>query len=214
MRLSTRLGLTALVAALLLAAAIGTASARNLSVSNQSFRVTWSRLDFEGRLGIPTQCQVTLEGSFHSRTIAKVLRALIGAITRAAVKTESCTGGRATISGTPWHVTYQGFTGTLPNITAIVIALERYRFIIERPAELSPTCSYGNSTDSTQGSVALNTSGEATTLTPVAGRNVATLIEARNEEFFGRCPSAGELSGASTSLTLLGTTTRIRVTLI
>src|SRR5436853_3228582 len=124
MRLSTKLGLTALMAAMLLAAAIGTASARSLSVSNQSFRVTWSKLEFEGGLGIPTQCQVTLEGSFHSRTIAKVLRSLIGAITRAVVKTESCSGGRATVGAPPWHVTYQGFTGTLPRILTVVIALE------------------------------------------------------------------------------------------
>jgi hypothetical protein len=214
MRLSARLGLTALVAALLLSSAISTASARNLSINNQTIRATWSRLDFEGGLGIPTQCQVTLEGSFHSRTIAKVLRALIGTLTRVALKTESCTGGRIATGNVPWHITYQGFTGTLPSMATVVIAFERYRFIIERPAGLSSTCSYGSETDSIQTSAALNASREITTLTPVTGRNTATLIEARNEEFFGRCPLSYELIGTSTSVTVLGTTTRIRITLI
>src|SRR5690242_2745255 len=120
MRTSVKLGLTALVAAFVLSSAVGTASARNLSVSQESIRATWTSLEFEGNIGIPERCQLTLEGSFHSRTVAKSLGALIGVITRGAL---ICTNGRDTVSRLPWHVTYEGFTGELPAIRTIRILL-------------------------------------------------------------------------------------------
>src|SRR5215218_2592066 len=131
MRTSVKLILTALAASLLLAAAVSTASAARLSTSNQNLRLTFTSLEFEGS-EITIRCQVTLEGSFHTRTIAKVAEALTGAVTKAIVKSETCTGGRGaafngveTYNGTttpntlPWHVQYKGFTGTLPNIETL-----------------------------------------------------------------------------------------------
>jgi hypothetical protein len=80
-------------ATLLLATAITTASARNLSISEQSFRVTFSSLELVTEL-VTIRCRVTLEGSFHTRTIAKVPGSLVGAISRATVA-HPCTNGEA-----------------------------------------------------------------------------------------------------------------------
>jgi hypothetical protein len=126
--------LSVLTVALVLAAAVGTASARNLSVNEQSFRLIWTPLQLgtePGGGGTVIRCNVTLEGSFHSRTIPKVARTLIGWVTRAIVA-HPCTGagegfaltaaetGRETL---PWHVTYEAFSGRLPNITRIRLLL-------------------------------------------------------------------------------------------
>jgi hypothetical protein len=210
MRPSAKLGLTALMAALLLASALTTASARNLEISNQRFRVTWSRLEFQSSV-ITLRCPVTLEGSFHSRTIPKVERLLIGGITRFDIKKDSCTNGRvlAEEEHLAWHVTYEGFTGTLPAISSARLLLSRFLFWIE---VMTRRCIYGTRTDNITLSAAVNAGGEVTTLTPVAGRNVANLLEGPPGEFLG-CPSTVTLSGEGT-VTLLNSTTRIRIRLI
>jgi len=208
MRTSAKLGLTALIAALLLAAAIDTAGARRLSVSSQTIRTTWSRLEFfETAIGITVRCPVTFEGSFHSRTIAKVARALIGAITRVDVFTERCTGGFAKGKPPfPWHITYESFTGTLPNITSVRLLLARFRFLLISPS--FATCEYGTATDNVNTSASLSAS-EITSLAPVAG---SLVHKVEPSTFF--CPNAIEMTGPEGVVTALNSTTRIRVTLI
>jgi hypothetical protein len=212
MRNSVKLVLTALAAALLLASAVSSASARSLRVTSQLFRVTWSRLEFiNTETGVTIRCQVTLEGSFHSATIAKVERALIGAITRATVKEASCTNGRARPNNEtlPWHVTYENFAGTLPNITAVGLLLSRISFNLEIAGGLC-TGRYGIATDNISGTATRNTtSGAITTLAPVAGRNTVTL----ERTISGICPPRGSFSGTG-EVFQLNTTTRISVTLI
>ncbi|HEX7289912.1 MAG TPA: hypothetical protein VF250_02185 [Conexibacter sp.] len=113
---------TTLTAIAVMALSIGSASARNFSVSNQNIRAVWTRRNLSEPFGVTTSCPVTLEGSLHSRTIAKVTYALIGYITRATVgPPASCVGGEATILGgsLPWHVRLLGFDGTLPDITRL-----------------------------------------------------------------------------------------------
>src|SRR6478672_9457988 len=127
MRNSAKLGLTALIAALLLASALSTASARNLSSEIQNIRTTWRSLEFESPL-VTVRCPVTMEGSFHSRTIPKIARLLIGAVTRINIKNESCTNGTATVEGFPWHITYESFTGNLPSISSVRVLLQRFLF--------------------------------------------------------------------------------------
>ena len=213
MRLSTKLGLTALAAALLLSVAVSAASARNLSVSNQNIRVAWSRLEFQSRdRSITVRCRITLEGSFHARTIAKVARTLIGALTRIAMHRESCTGGQALPSRPPpWHLTYEGFTGTLPAISSVRLLMARFQFDI---IAVGNRCFFGTATDNITFSAALNAAGEVTSLAPVSGRNTANLLEGPGGgEFFG-CPSSGVLVGTEGVVTVLNSTTRIRVTLI
>ena len=199
--------LAAIVASsLLLAFAITTASARSLSVSNQNIRVTWSSLEFSG--AVTLRCRVTLEGSFHSRTIVKVARTLIGAITRANVDEANCTNAnfRPRNETLPWHLTYEGFAGTLPNITAIFLLISRFRFNFVFPGLC--TGDYGIATDNITGRANLNASREVTELEPVSGRSRATLTSG---SVF--CPASFTFTGRGT-VTLLGTTTRIRITLI
>jgi hypothetical protein len=210
MRNSAKLVFTALAATLLLASVVSSASGSNLRVSSQRFRVTWSRLEFiEPVTRIAVRCQVTLEGSFHSATIAKVERLLIGAITRANVKEESCTGGRGrpNTETLPWHVTYENFTGTLPNIATVGLLLSRASFIIEVP--LVCTGRYGIPPDNISGSATREAGGGITTLSPVRGRNFATL----ERTISGACPTRGSFEGTGETF-VLGTTSRITVTLI
>lgn len=205
MRTSAKLSLAALMAALLLASAVSTSSARNLEVSNQNIRVTWTNLEFIGFVTI--RCQVTLEGSFHARTITKSVGTLVGAVTRVDIKNETCTNGTAVVRNLPWHITYEGFAGTLPNITQVFLLLSRFLFQVT--ARLTGTrCEIG--TGNITGSAAINGSREVTTLTPVAGRNVGGLLNPGGEPF--GCTS-GQLNGVGT-VTQLNSSTRIRVTLI
>jgi hypothetical protein len=111
--------LLALVGAAVLLAALGSAAAaRNLSTTSQTLRAQFRELRFNFP-NASTQCQVTIDGSFHNRTISKTPGTLSGFITR--VTLGACATGATTIltETLPWHVRYQSFTGTLPNITAI-----------------------------------------------------------------------------------------------
>lgn len=207
MHISAKAGLTALLAALLLAVAISSSSARNFSVSNQNIRATWSSLEFASSL-VTIRCQVTLEGSFHSRTVAKVARTLVGAITRAVLKTEGCTNGQASARALPWHITYEGFTGVLPNVTSVRLLVSR--FLLHRVIS-GITCDYGTATDNITLAANINAASEVTELSPVAGRNTASLLEGG-----AFCPATGSMNSAAGDgrVALLGTVTRIRVTLI
>jgi len=206
MRTRSKLALAGLAAALLLSMAVANGSARNLSVDEQGFRVTWTNLEFaEPGLNIHIRCPVTLEGSFHTRTIAKVLRSLIGFITRAIVKNESCTGGHATVlrETLPWHVTYEGFGGVLPSITSIRVLLVRPSFRVE-PGFLGINClsQPENIRGTITGSREAGGAFKPERLAPDAGQSFP-------------CGSAfeGEFIGTGT-VTRLTSTTRILVTLI
>jgi hypothetical protein len=199
-----KLGLTALAAALLLATAVSASSARNLSFSNQNIRVTWATLEFVGSSST-FRCPITLEGSFHSRTIPKVARVLIGAITKFDFGT--CASGAGIRKVLPWHFTYESFAGTLPNITAINLLISRFLFLLTR---FNVVCSLGAETDNITLSAARGAGGEVTSLAPVEGRNIAHLVRPA-EEGFG-C-SEVKLIGSG-SVSLLNSTTRITVTLI
>ncbi|HEX7291356.1 MAG TPA: hypothetical protein VF250_09540 [Conexibacter sp.] len=102
---------------MLLAVAAESTASEAFSVNSQSFRVTWSALTFEGAFGA-IRCPVTVEGSFHSRTLDAAAGALLGYVTRAVSGT--CASGTMTVLSEtlPWHVQYASFSGTLPNITA------------------------------------------------------------------------------------------------
>lgn len=208
-----KLGLTALMAALMLASAVGTASARSFSISNQSYRVTWSRLEFASTI-VTVSCQVTLEGSFAGRTIAKVFDSLIGSVTRITTKPESCTNGRVTATNPPWHAVFDGFEGTLPNISDILLLLSGIQLTIDRPGGFNITCRYGIETDNVWMAAALNASKEFTTLTPVSGNTRLHLLEGPGGGF--GCIGSGNLAGAAAdgTITLLGSTTRITLRLI
>jgi hypothetical protein len=130
MRNRSKLLLTGLAAAIVMAFAVGSASANRIETSSQSFRAVWSRLTFNDAANVRVECPVTLSGSFHSKTISKVSGSLIGYINSAAVG--ACTGGeaRADTETLPWHIQYNSFTGTLPNIESITLTLVGSKFEI------------------------------------------------------------------------------------
>jgi hypothetical protein len=146
----TRILLAVLLAALALSAAVATAQARRFELSNQTFRIVWDpihRLTFleEGEL-VSVACGVTLEGSFHSRTLSKVCGQLIGYVTKAAVL-HTCNGGDAIVlngveklpngattpNTLPWHVRYERFEGNLPNISGVTLQLIGASFLVRIP---------------------------------------------------------------------------------
>jgi hypothetical protein len=206
----SKLLLAGLTAGLLMAVAVGSASANRLSVSNQTFRAVWSPLTFFGEGGISAEvrCPVTLEGSFHSGTIAKVVGALIGHVTSAISGSgAACARGSSTVlrETLPWHVTYEGFSGTLPRITRVRLLLVGSSFRIEPGAGIS--CRYGHATENAAGEINLGASGEANSLT------ADNAIRIRGFGEFG-CPPEGGFEGTTSSLTIQGGTTRITIRLI
>jgi hypothetical protein len=214
----------ALLTAAALASVLTTASARNLSFTTQNFRIVWAPLTFtEGGI-FNVRCNVTLEGSFHYRTIIKAPRSLIGFITRAIVNRPTCVTnagfeaqaatwngtelilGAATANTLPWHVTYEGFNGTLPNITGVRVSLRSIRLTLEVPS-IGCLGIYGEANANITGTVNVS-SGVAGTITP--GTETLLVNEGGGPEF---CPARAGFSGNGT-VTLLGSTTRITVTLI
>ena len=115
------------------------ASANRLSVTRQTFAAQWSSLSIDGA-GSDIECTVFIGATFHSRTISKVRGSLIGHIIDAPQPT-SCLGGSATMlqETLPWHVSYEGFTGTLPTISGIVFLLVGVRIRVD-PNGIQPPC--------------------------------------------------------------------------
>jgi hypothetical protein len=118
---SLRIVWAAVAAVTVLAVGVGSASATRFASNSQTNRGVWTGLEFIAE-GITTvRCPVTFEGSLHSRTISKVAGSLVGFVLRAIVGEASCQNGKARVLAEklPWHVRYESFGGTLPNIVNI-----------------------------------------------------------------------------------------------
>jgi hypothetical protein len=191
MRISTRLIFGGLAAALLLSLAVSTAVARRIQVNEQKFYVKWTNLQFgEPTFGVePVKCPVTLLGSFHSRTISKVLGQLIGYVNHAVVgRPEACTGGEATILSEhlPWHVRYDSFAGTLPAITRVRLQLVGTAFRIHI-TEINTNCLYTTTeTQPAKGDATVEAGGAVTGLTALREFRI------RKTEGGFLCPGEGE----------------------
>lgn len=202
----SKLLLTGLLAALVLVAAVGTASANRLSISNKNIRAVWNKLNFTdaGRV-VNIECDVTIEGSFHVNTITKTRGALIGYISRAP-QPQNCVGGGATIlqESLPWHVRYDSFTGTLPRLTGVRLQLVLAAFRLNVGFE----CLYrSNATEPAFGIANVETNGLVTGLT---ADNTTTIPRVEGSIF---CPASGRFENTG-RVTLLGATTNISVRLI
>jgi hypothetical protein len=207
MRNRIRAALAAFLGALVLTFAVGAASARNLSYSSQTYRIIWSSLTFSESGGnFPIACPVTLEGSFHSRTFAKVTGLLAGYITRAAVNNVGCTEGQATIltETLPWHVTYQSFTGTLPRINSVRYNLIGAAFQVE-PTFGIVCLARTSATFPAAGDAARDARGNITSLIPDS--ELAIPVTGTN------CPRAGIFTGAG-EVFVQGSATRVTLSLI
>lgn len=216
-----------LAAALLLAAAVGTATANRLRFSNQSFRIVWSTLTFfepnAPMTPIVVRCPVTMEGSFHSATISKVRGSLIGYITKAITAPEACFGeqdprlfirngtqifldGR-TYESLPWHIQYESFSGTLPTITGVRVAIIGMAFLI---LDIFHQCLFTSTAASPAYGIFQREAGGMITGFRAEEMTAIPLKEALN----GRpCPNQIRWFETGT-VTLLGTTTPIAVTLV
>jgi hypothetical protein len=133
MRNRSKLLLAGLTVALAFGAFVSAAPARRIAISGRQWRTQVNKLRFIGTQAI--ECHVTIEGSYHSRTISKVLEALIGYISRVTVDETRCTGGSARIlpESLPWHIRYNGFSGILPQITKIHIRIVGAGIILQVP---------------------------------------------------------------------------------
>jgi hypothetical protein len=149
-----KLLLATLGAATLICIATGTASARSFSISNQTWRaIFYPFLEEERREQIEIsnesgttiyRCRLTLEGSFHSRSIAKVAETLIGYVNRAALGECGFLDTRLLSETLPWHVRYRSFLGALPNIISLSTAIVGMAMSIRDP--LTGTVCLGRST--------------------------------------------------------------------
>jgi hypothetical protein len=189
--------------------AVGLATADSLAnrlATSRLWRATWITLTFEtGNFAV--RCEVTLEGSFHSREFSKVVISLIGYITRMAVAENLCVGGRVTplLERLPWHMRYERFEGTLPNITGIYY---NSGIAFNVATSLLPNCLYGTANGKPVWKIAREpATEEATALIPQEAIDIPLVSG------FG-CPERVRLRGASTTYTLLGTTERIKIILI
>jgi hypothetical protein len=215
MHTRTKMLVGALTAALVLASAISTASANRISTSNNRFRIVWTPLTLgssPGGGGTQFSCNVTLEGSFHYNPIVKVVRSLVGYVTKAAV-THPCSGSgeiwtrngvESNSLGTfpntlPWHVTYEGFEGRLPEITGFRQLL-RSDFVINVAGVL---CGYNSNI---QGVVKVGRGGETTAVIPDA-----TFAVAKTSGGF-LCPSSGFFTSNAENSRLTGLETAAPIT--
>jgi len=135
MKLS-KLLLATVGATVLLGTLVSSAPARFFSLSNQNISAMWTSIEF-ALAGTTTRCQLTLEGSFHSRAFAKTIGSLIGHITRATLG--PCSNGTATIlqEALPWHLRYSGFEGALPAIRSIIFHVIGASFRVREPGGIA-----------------------------------------------------------------------------
>jgi hypothetical protein len=146
MRTRSKLLLAALMAAVFMSLAVSAASARRFELSNQRYLAIWPLLTFEAPGTATIRCPVTLEGSFHSRTLSKVSGQLIGYVTsakvRGAVNSDCNNDGTARVNTEtlPWHMRYLSFIGGLPNISGITIQLVGADFNVKPNNIFLPNC--------------------------------------------------------------------------
>lgn len=206
--------LSALIVAIIaLAATVTSASANHVSISSQGIRGS-------GILGLSNtvnsnvvRCPITLEGSVHSTTISKIVGALVGYVTRASMSNAGCTGGTGTIhqESLPWHVTYQSFTGTLPNITSARFSLLNVFFEIRESG--GNTCSARTEVEHPANAIVnINTSTHVAESLTMEPNTRIPLTNGAGGIFCGL--ANGIFEGTTSNLTVLGSTSRITVTLI
>lgn len=210
MHLRMKLLLAALTASVVMIGAVSTASANRLSVSSRNIRVVWNstlsqRLTFTGSGVFTPECDITMDGSFHSNTIVKTRGLLIGYIT--AVTIGACEGiNDVSILGLPWHIQYHAFVGTLPTITGVTLLLVGVSFNLDAP--LAGDCLYRSTTAApARGTIAI-TGGVAGLLTP----DSTALVPLNSGGFL--CPGSGGFTGTGATMVLNALSTRLTIRLI
>ncbi len=194
MRTRSKLLLAGMAATLLLSFAVGSASARRLAVDDQDFEVKWEPLRFIAG-GTTTSCNVTLLGSFHSLTITKSIGSLIGYIDHASVNRCNEGAGATILAGTlPWHVTYGGFTGTLPTISSAILNLLGASFEVDPAGGLPPCLARTDAAEPGRGIGNLSAGGQVTGLQA----DVSQSIDLEDDRFL--CAIGGDAEFEGTGL--------------
>lgn len=219
---SIKVSIGMLLAAITLAGCVSAASATRLSITSRSIRAVWSSLEFSTGAS-PWRCRLTLEGTLHESTFAKIAASLIGYVTAAQIG-HPCSGAQMwvyngtevneVLTGTfsssfPWHITYEGFNGTLPTPSGIRILILLARFMLAaRFLGITILCAYRTSpTQNLTGIANLGSGG-------VVQNVEASSQELRSEGAAG-CPMFRARSQAGDGrLTVLGTSDSISLTLI
>jgi hypothetical protein len=185
-------------ATVLLGALANAASAGSFSISNQTLRATFPRVNFSGGFGT-TECAITLEESFHRGTIPKVRGALIGYLTRVTIAPRCIRGSATVLTETlPEHIRYRGFTGFLPSIPRMVSDKTAVHTRIKDPT-------FGIECLMSGGTIGLTINREA--------GGVLTSVELEGS-IPTSCGMNASISGTSNSLTVVGSATRLTLTLI
>lgn len=196
------------------------AGARNISMSDSAIRATFREFRSGGSGGsVDIRCPLTLEGSFHSRTYAKVRGTLVGQITRAAMG-HPCTGtggdmyvlngvevqeGRTVANTLPWHVRYFSFNGTLPRLSAVTLDIIGFSWIYPPFGEV---CLY-RSTETNPARFVWNVASESRVTGITAEPTPPVLLNSGGI----LCPREITYQNSGT-ISRLATTTAISITLI
>lgn len=202
---ASKLMIAALAAAITLGVVVNGASANRMAGSENHFRVVWGLLTLEAGIGFfNVKCPVTVEGSFHSKTISKVAESLMGYVTRVSVNNAGCTSGHATVltATLPWHLRYTSFSGTLPTITTISGKGFLGSGLIEAAGF---NCLYEGTG---AGIINRESGGVVRTVTPSGSVPLKTQLSGFS------CPSAVEFKGDGEVFVQGSSTTRITVTLV
>src|ERR1044072_8852081 len=210
MRTRSKLFISVLAAMLLMSLAASNAPASRLSTSNRNIRAVWALITLTAA-GAEITCPVTIEGSFHSATLAKRVGLLVGHISRASVRggmSECLNTGTASISNLPWHITYGGVQGTLPRPSGLHYSLVDERMTIDAAGILPPCTATSTTANPERGIAELGGDGIVTRLR----LDEAAVIPI--SEGFGCSLFTGQFSGAATVRQLGSTATNIRVSLI
>lgn len=208
----SKLLLAGIIAALVLGTLVDAAPANRLSLSGQQWRAVWGNLRFLSAFA-SLECHVTLEGSFHSRTLSKVLEQLIGYVSKATIDETHCTGGsaRALTEMLPWHVRYNGFSGSLPEINELHLRVVNFAFLIQVNGT---SCLYRSTASSPlRGWIHLVESG----IRPLRVAERLRIDETASIPLSSGgflCSSAFRWGGTSNQLTEGPTTTKITITLV
>jgi len=195
MKLS-KLLLAVVGATVLLGGLVSSASARNLSVSEQRATALWTRWNFSGGFGT-IECEVKLSRSFHTRTFTKTVNSLIGYVTEGTIL--RCTRGGITINqaSLPWHLRYRSFTGTLPAITGRSETVTGAEWTIREPT-FGVTCTVRR--ESSSMIVSYTLSGGTITSAALSGESPCGGFTGRTE---GSTTNVTNGAGARITVTLI-----------
>jgi hypothetical protein len=196
-----KLSVATTVAVIVLGVFVTAAFARALFPSNRSFRAAFAGVEFAG-FSTTVRCPMTIEGPLHAR-VFKIVGSLVGSITRAS--SGMCSQGAATVLGEtlPWHLRYAGFQGTLPNITSVAYDLVGLAVNVQETG-FGLRCLLRSTTEAPASLTFTRGVGGVLSRVDVSG----VMVNA------GCFVSRVTLSGASSSLTVLGSASLITLTLV